>query len=482
MVDVYSYAGVYVSEYFTRYTVPMILWAMRRRALYLSSIFVFFVVLIGVPLAIYLYEPPSCFDTKQNQGEAGPDCGGPCTLLCPNDSLPFIVDWTQKFEVTSSLWSVAAHIQNPNDSSGAVDVPYIFQLYDSEGVLIAERRNKISIRPRASLTIFEGGFLVERDPARVVFSFTAEPVFKKMNQAAPEIVALNRALSGEEIRPRLEATLRNNGTIPVRDMPVTAVVFDKEGNAIAASKTIVDNLDSNESKDISFTWPQPFPVEIGYCESPADVAILLDRSSSMDDDVSTPPQPLTDVKKAAGDFVRLLAPLDQSAVISFATAASNPPDQILSSDHIRVQEAISRIEIGQGVIQQTNIADALERAQEELFSTRHNPDSKRVVVLLTDGVANHPKRDGDPLFGERYALSLADSLKEKGVLIYAIGLGNELNEHFLRQISTGSGSYYAAAAPDTLANIYKAIATSICRKTNTSSIDIDVQLFPGVNY
>lgn len=460
----------------------MILWAMRRRALYLSGIFLVFAILIGVPLSIYLYEPPSCFDTKQNQGEGGPDCGGPCALLCPADSLPFIVDWTQKFEVTSSLWSVAAHVQNPNDSSGAVDVPYLFQLYDSQGVLIAERRNKISIRPRASLTIFEGGFLVERDPARVVFSFTAEPVFKKMDSSVPEIAVLNRTLSGEEIRPRLEATVQNNGTISVRSMPVTAVVFDKGGNAIAASKTTVDSLEANESANIAFTWPAPFPVEVGYCESPTDVAILLDRSSSMDDDSSTPPEPLTAVKKAAEEFVNLLAPLDQSAVISFATAASNPPDQILSSDHVRVQEAVSRIEIGQGVTQQTNIADALERAQDELFSTRHNPDSKRVVVLLTDGVANYPKRDGDPAFAERYALSLAEGLKEKGVLIYAIGLGTELNEHFLRQIASGSGSYYSAVTPTTLATIYKAIATSICRKTNTSSIDISVHLFPGLNY
>ncbi len=460
----------------------MILWAMRRRALYLSGIFVFFLVLIGVPLAIYIYEPPSCFDTKQNQGEAGPDCGGPCSLLCPNDSLPFIVDWTQKFEVTSSLWSVAAHIQNPNNTSGAVGVPYLFQLYDSQGVLIADRRGRIDIRPRASLTIFEGGFLVERNPAKVVFSFTELPVFKKMDSNPPEIVVSNRVLSGEEIRPRLEATLRNNGTIPVKAVPVTAVVFDKGGNAIAASKTTVDILEPNDSTNVSFTWPQPFPVEIGYCESPADVAILLDRSSSMDDDRSTPPQPLTDVKKAAEEFVKLLAPEDQASVISFATAASNPPDQILASDHVRVQEAISRIEIGKGVTQQTNIGDALERAQEELFSTRHNPDSKRVVVLLTDGVANYPKRDGDPVFGERYALSVADSLKEKGVLIYSIGLGTELNEYFLRQISTGSGSYYGAATPMTLATIYRAIATSICRKANTSSIDINAHLFPGVNY
>jgi Mg-chelatase subunit ChlD len=460
----------------------MILWAMRRRLLYLSSLFIFFGVLIGIPLAFYLYEPPSCFDSKQNQGEAGSDCGGPCSLLCPNDSLPFIIDWTQKFEVTSSLWSVAAHVQNPNDTSGAIDVPYLFQLYDSDGVLIAERRNRISIRPRASLTIFEGGFLVERNPAKVVFSFTQLPVFKKMDTVPPEIVISNRTLSGEEIRPRLEATLRNNGTVSVKGVPVTAVVFDKGGNAIAASKTTVDMIEPNEATNVSFTWPQPFPVEIGYCESPADVAILLDRSSSMDDDRSTPPQPLTDVKAAAEQFVNLLAPGDQASVISFATAATNPPDQILASDQIRVQEAIRRIEIGQGVTQQTNIGDALERAQEELFSTRHNPDSKRVVVLLTDGVANYPKREGDPLFAERYALSLADSLKEKGVLLYTIGLGNELNEYFLRQIASGSGSYYGAATPMTLATIYKAIATSICRKTNTSSIDINVHLFPGVNY
>lgn len=460
----------------------MILWAVRRRLTYLLGVFIVLAVIIGVPLAFYLYEPPTCFDDRRNQGEGGVDCGGPCARLCPNDSLPFVVDWTQKFKVTSSLWSVAAHVQNPNYSSGARDVPYLFELYDTEGVLIAQRRGRVTVKPRASFTIFEGGFLIERDPARVLFTFTENPVYEKMDATTPELIVVNRVLSGEENRPRLEAVIRNNSVKDVVTVPVTAVIFDKEGNAIAASKTIVDRIDSNKSANVAFTWPEPFPVEVGYCESPADVAILLDRSSSMDDDGADPPQPLFDVKNAAEMFIGLLSPDDQAAVVSFATAASSPPDQILTSDRIRVQDAVGRIQIGSGVTQQTNIADALERAREELFSTRHKDDSKRVVVLLTDGIANYPQQEGDPAFAERYAVSVAEDLKTKGVLIYTIGLGSEVNHSFLRQIASGSGSYYSAVTADTLSSIYQAIATSICRKTNTSSIDISAYLLPGVNF
>lgn len=460
----------------------MIPWSVRRRAMYVSALWFVVLLAVGIPAALYLYEPPSCTDGKRNQGEEGTDCGGPCALLCPSDSLPFIVQWTQKFKVTDSLWSVAARIENPNQTSGAANVPYLFQLFDEGGVLLAQRRGFISVRPRESLTIFEGGFYIERDPAQVSFSFTGDPVFMKMDTAAPDVAVSNRVLSGEEFRPRLEALVRNNALVTLQDVPVTAVVFDKRGNAIGASRTIVETLEPNESTPVVFTWPQPFPVEIGYCESPADVAILLDRSSSMDDDGTVPPQPLTDVKSAAEAFLDLFSPGDQASVISFATAASSPPDQSLTINRDEAKNAVTRIVIGDGGVQQTNIGEGLERARDELFSERHNPDSKRVVVLLTDGIANYPKQEGDPAYAERYALSVADDLKTRGVIIYTIGLGSEVNEYFLRQVASGYASYYSAATPDTLTNIYRAIATSICRKTGTSGIDINVHLFPGEHY
>ncbi len=460
----------------------MILWSVRRRAMYVSALSFVVFLMVGIPTVLYLYEPPSCVDGKRNQGEEGIDCGGPCVLLCPSDSLPFIVQWTQKFKVTDSLWSVAARIENPNQNSGAANVPYVFQLFDKGGVLLAQRHGFVSVRPRESLIIFEGGFYIERDPTHVSFSFTADPVFLKMDTTVPDVIVSNRVLSGEEFRPRLEALVRNNALVTLQDVPVTAVVFDKRGNAIGASRTIIETLEANESAPVMFTWPQPFPVEIGYCESPADVVILLDRSSSMDDDGTTPPQPLTDVKSAAVAFLDLFSPGDQASVISFATAASSPPDQFLTINRDEAKSAVTRIAIGDGVVQQTNIGGGLEYARDELFSERHNPDSKRVVVLLTDGIANYPKQEGDPAYAERYALSVADDLKTRGVIIYTIGLGSEVNDYFLRQVASGYASYYPAATPDTLTNIYRAIATSICRKTSTSGIDINVHLFPGEHY
>src|SRR3989338_3474016 len=50
------------------YTIPMS-WASKRRTAYGGGVFLFFTAIIGIPLAIWIYEPPACFDGKQNQGE-----------------------------------------------------------------------------------------------------------------------------------------------------------------------------------------------------------------------------------------------------------------------------------------------------------------------------------------------------------------------------------------------------------------------------
>jgi Mg-chelatase subunit ChlD len=178
----------------------------------------------------------------------------------------------------------------------------------------------------------------------------------------------------------------------------------------------------------------------------------------------------------------MLQDADRAAVISFATSASNPPDEKLSADRNLIKQAISRIAIGTGSTQQTNIADVLSHATDELFSARHTEGSRRVVVVLTDGIANYPRNDTDPSYGERYALTMAAAAKTKGILVYTIGLGKEVNVEFLKNIASKPENYYAAATPALLGEVYRQIATSICRKSATARIDITPLLFPGVNY
>jgi hypothetical protein len=63
----------------------------------------------------------------------------------------------------------------------------------------------------------------------------------------------------EEGGGRLSATLTNNSVRDVGRVAVSAVLFDSQGIARAASKTILNNLPRKSSRPIVFTWPTPVP-------------------------------------------------------------------------------------------------------------------------------------------------------------------------------------------------------------------------------
>ncbi len=60
------------------------------------------------------------------------------------------------------------------------------------------------------------------------------------------------------VNPRLEATVVNKSLVSIPMLDAVAIVYDGDDNAIAASRTIVENLAGEASTPIVFTWPIPF--------------------------------------------------------------------------------------------------------------------------------------------------------------------------------------------------------------------------------
>jgi hypothetical protein len=42
------------------------------------------------------------------------------------------------------------------------------------------------------------------------------------------------------------------------DIEVVAILYDEVGNAMGASRTFIDKIESNQTLPIIFTWPEPF--------------------------------------------------------------------------------------------------------------------------------------------------------------------------------------------------------------------------------
>ncbi len=444
-------------------------WSAKRKLVYAIMFFSFVIIVVGLPTFFIWYQKPTCFDGKKNGDEVGVDCGGSCRLLCSFEAVEPDILWSRSFKVSNGLYSATAYIQNHNFTSEAVNVPYVFKIYDKTNSLIAERTGQAYIPKNKIFAIFEPTIQVgEKVPYRTTFEFTKNPVWVKDDSVPPDLVVREKSLSREDALPRIDASIQNNSLIPFSNIEVVALVYDGKDNAIGASRTYLDYLAKDQSADVVFTWPAPFDTQTNICKTPADVMMVIDRSGSMASDGQDPPQPLTDVKNAAVLFVNQLGESDKVGLVSYADTPSEPIDSELTSDFKKVKDSILSIKIGTDGLQQTNIGDGLKKALSELGSERHDNVARRIIIMLTDGVPTRPLKSGDDKYPETYALKISDEAKTAGVQLYTIGLGSNVNQDYLKGLASTPDYYFPVASSKNLGSIYKQIATSICKDTPTS--------------
>lgn len=240
-------------------------WASRRRTLYLSGIFLFIALVVGVPLAIWLYEPANCFDKVQNGKETAIDKGGGCPLLDERTLTPHAILWARAFPVrtageeTSGIYTAVAYIENPNQNGGVARAPYRFRFYDANNILVGEVEGSTYIMPGTITPVFQGRIETgQRVITRAFFEFTAPLVWERMQDTAGAVIVENKEQSELETSPRVTAHARNGSVRDVKDVSFVAVAFDPGGNAIAASYSTLPLLESGQRVPITFTWPEPF--------------------------------------------------------------------------------------------------------------------------------------------------------------------------------------------------------------------------------
>jgi len=238
-------------------------WSSKRRSLYLGGIILFFVVVLAWISFGAFYEAPTCFDEKQNSDEEGIDCGGSCDRVCGFQAVDPIVLWNRFFEVAPGYYSALALIENPNTNTHADPIPYTFKIRDKENVLIYERKGQTGIPQERLLPIFETGIITgERFPVRSTFEFDRAPDWQRTDSERPRITFSGTVLSKEDALPRLRTTIQNESIEPVSDIILVAVLSGADGNAVAASQTVVSYLGAGAQESVVFTWRQPFAVPI----------------------------------------------------------------------------------------------------------------------------------------------------------------------------------------------------------------------------
>ena len=179
-----------------------------------------------------------------------------------------------------------------------------------------------------------------------------------------------------------------------------------------------------------------------------DVALVLDASTSMDQPTSAGRRKLEAATEATGLFLDSLDfEQDQAAIVSFNEIAN--VGQELTRDRRALDDALATI----STAPHTRIDLGVITAHAELVSARHAPENQQAMIVLSDGYAN-------PEPAER-AVEAADRAKDAGVIVFTIGLGDEIDVDALARMASRPEYFLRAPDAEGLAAIYAAIAVRI---------------------
>jgi len=242
----------------------MILMDTRRTKQIIYGV-VYLVVLIAVVgggYFLFLKPTPSCFDHKQDGGETGVDCGGPCAAVCIPANLSGIstVGGVSILTSSSSNDTFLVQIANANAGFAAQSFNYSFQLYDASGTLLA------SIPGESFLYAGEVKYLIAPNvaaPATLDHATLAITNVDWVPAAAmgfvPSWGSDNRPeMTGNSISSTtvsVTGTLTDSDTATFTNVLVVAVFKDAAGDVVGASQTELDSIAPNQTTDFTVMYP-----------------------------------------------------------------------------------------------------------------------------------------------------------------------------------------------------------------------------------
>lgn len=440
-------------------------WAFFRQLQYGTGFGLFWVLIFAFVYFNYFHVAPTCFDGRQNSNEMGLDCGGGCTRICAFTVTAPEALWARSFRVNDSQYNAVAYIENKNRIAAAPELQYTFSLFDAQG-LITERKGKTILPPDSVYPVFEARIDTQgRVPTQTFIKLEAVDMWLPAEVGRNQFTITDRKLSDAAGSPKLEAKIRNTALTAADEVEVVATIFDASGNALTSSRTFIDDFAPRSEATAVFTWPEPIAKTVRSCEIPTDIVVAIDLSGSMNSDGDNPPEPLTSVLMAAQSFVARLGSSDQVGVVTFATEASIGRE--LTRERRGVEQFIADLSIDpKEESGSTNPGDALVKVLQELESSRHSTQARKIAVLLTDGLATAPDENPD-----EYALANAQFLKDSGITLFTIGLGTQVNMDFVKSLASSPLQAYQAISADDVDRIYKTITASLC-EDGAAVIDI----------
>ncbi len=182
-------------------------------------------------------------------------------------------------------------------------------------------------------------------------------------------------------------------------------------------------------------------------DRPVDVVLAVDASTSMQGRTPDGVIKLEAARAGAHRFVAGMTASEQAAILSFSDGVTMHHG--LTADRAALGVAIDAIVMAP----YTRLDLAIRAADQEFDGPGRQKDSNRVLVLLTDGRPTHTTPEE--------VLAAAQSARDAGIVIFTIGLGDDVDPELLKAVAGAADRYYAAAGAADVDRIYGAIRETL---------------------
>lgn len=176
------------------------------------------------------------------------------------------------------------------------------------------------------------------------------------------------------------------------------------------------------------------------------IVLLLDISASMYG------KKIKDAKEALVHFLKSINLTENEVgLVAFGERIRMSK---MSQDHIHLETKINSFGADGG----TPIRNAIKTAYEDILKEKTSP----VMVIATDGQPTDSS--------EEELLEYAIPIKRRGVRIITIGIGEDVNDKFLKRLASSREDYHFAKASFELKKIYEKVAEALAlpeKRTNS---------------
>jgi len=221
------------------------------------------------------------------------------------------------------------------------------------------------------------------------------------------------------------------------------------------------NLPVLKTQQLVYVYIQAKAGEVvAQIRNPLNLAMVLDKSGSMEG------EKISNLRKAAKNVINMLDDEDYVAISAFSDRVFKIAPSQLAADKSTLETLVDSIRDGGGTAMSSGMEQGLKELEKYLSEDRTSR-----MLLLTDG-----QTFGD----EDECRKLGAEMGGKGIVIQALGLGDDWNEDLLDEVAEASGgSADFIETPEEIADFFQD-AVQRMQATVVQNADLILRLVNGV--